>query len=588
MKLTPSPAWDDVPLLGLDTKAAGGPDGPMNFQAQALLNRTEVLSGGLSAEQSARTAAVALLQAAIAAASGGAKAYQTLAQLNAVTPTDATVLAYVNNDPTAANNGPYGWSGTAWVKSAYDAYGLAKSYADSEAANRAALIASTVVDTIVDKYGFAVLGFLSDRIKAHIPVDIAHLKSSDNQFFILDQFGFGYDVIASLKAIEAMKLPAQQRAAVDVSQPLITPKIAFWAAKQLSLDISSLMQDRASQSMNQYVLASFVSLYSECCIDASRTLTLPATQTIKGNAYLFLRDKIDQRTRSRSTLTIVPTPDATGAETINLHLIGDSIVEMGGAPLAKRMLADHGYSVNMIGTYLSGGIAYKGVTSAGELCEGRGGWMARDLTHRDATHLPITSVAEYLALSNTDRKAYNPYIRAARDGDNPADVNNGCIFDFADYLNKFGFAKPDVVYLGMGTNDVNKRSLAEYSTNFALDIATVIRQVKAGAPAARIVLGFPSTSMTAQRNALWPTFYFTGIRALIAAASTFGVSIAPTWLAFSGETEYVFTTTSTDSVTGTESGFYTETDLLHPYDGSRFALYDLISASLAAAFKGLI
>ena len=42
--LTPNAGWDDVPQLETTTKALGGPSGPMNLQAQALLNRTEALN----------------------------------------------------------------------------------------------------------------------------------------------------------------------------------------------------------------------------------------------------------------------------------------------------------------------------------------------------------------------------------------------------------------------------------------------------------------------------------------------------------------------------------------------------------------
>lgn len=41
--LTPTPGWDDVPQFETNTPVLGGPGGPMNSQAQALLNRTESL-----------------------------------------------------------------------------------------------------------------------------------------------------------------------------------------------------------------------------------------------------------------------------------------------------------------------------------------------------------------------------------------------------------------------------------------------------------------------------------------------------------------------------------------------------------------
>lgn len=42
--LTPNIGWDDVPQLETTTKAQGGVGGPMNLQAQALLNRTEAIN----------------------------------------------------------------------------------------------------------------------------------------------------------------------------------------------------------------------------------------------------------------------------------------------------------------------------------------------------------------------------------------------------------------------------------------------------------------------------------------------------------------------------------------------------------------
>jgi|GEM_PF-2620896 len=39
--LVAKPNWDEVPQLEIDTPAMGGPDGPMNAQAQSLLNRIE-------------------------------------------------------------------------------------------------------------------------------------------------------------------------------------------------------------------------------------------------------------------------------------------------------------------------------------------------------------------------------------------------------------------------------------------------------------------------------------------------------------------------------------------------------------------
>lgn len=53
--LPPTPSWDDVPELKTDTRALAGTGGPMNLQAQALLNRTELLKNKVDTIDHAQT-----------------------------------------------------------------------------------------------------------------------------------------------------------------------------------------------------------------------------------------------------------------------------------------------------------------------------------------------------------------------------------------------------------------------------------------------------------------------------------------------------------------------------------------------------
>lgn len=83
--LTPNAGWDDVPQLETTTKAMGGPSGPMNLQAQALLNRTERLlamiygisvtierfGGGVNASPTLNSAAFAAAQDYLQSVGGG-------------------------------------------------------------------------------------------------------------------------------------------------------------------------------------------------------------------------------------------------------------------------------------------------------------------------------------------------------------------------------------------------------------------------------------------------------------------------------------------------------------------------------------
>lgn len=55
--LTPTPGWDAVPEIEVTTKVLGGPGGPANTQAQALLDRTELIAQGTATTAAALTGA---------------------------------------------------------------------------------------------------------------------------------------------------------------------------------------------------------------------------------------------------------------------------------------------------------------------------------------------------------------------------------------------------------------------------------------------------------------------------------------------------------------------------------------------------
>lgn len=55
--LTPTPGWDEVFQLETDTPVLGGPGGPDNLQAQALLNRTAFLEGATGSSKVGHTSA---------------------------------------------------------------------------------------------------------------------------------------------------------------------------------------------------------------------------------------------------------------------------------------------------------------------------------------------------------------------------------------------------------------------------------------------------------------------------------------------------------------------------------------------------
>lgn len=124
---------------------------------------------------------------ALSQVGGGAKAYQTLALLNASgAPTNPNLLAYVTNDTTPANNGLYSYNGTAWVKSLYDPLTQAIAAVNAEAAVRAAadVVLQAAIDALLPNAGikFEVRHDLDGR---HFLFAVVH-EASDKLLFGID------------------------------------------------------------------------------------------------------------------------------------------------------------------------------------------------------------------------------------------------------------------------------------------------------------------------------------------------------------------------------------------------------------------
>lgn len=110
--LTATPDWTPVRQLEPNELATGGPNGNMNDQAKALLNRTEYLNQQKVDKED-------IIQ--------GQYSFATLAEFNAVKatiPVNSTVII----DEAGAKQGTNTWNGTTLTKSAYDPLTQAKNY----------------------------------------------------------------------------------------------------------------------------------------------------------------------------------------------------------------------------------------------------------------------------------------------------------------------------------------------------------------------------------------------------------------------------------------------------------------------------
>lgn len=127
------------------------------------------------------------LVVALAQVGGGAKAYQTLALLNASgAPSSPNLLAYVTNDTTPANNGLYSHNGTAWIKSLYDPLTQAIAAVNAEAAARTAADADLLnrINSLLANAGL-VLDVLHNPDGKRLAFSVVH-QATDKILFSVD------------------------------------------------------------------------------------------------------------------------------------------------------------------------------------------------------------------------------------------------------------------------------------------------------------------------------------------------------------------------------------------------------------------
>jgi hypothetical protein len=198
---------------------------------------------------------------------------------------------------------------------------------------------------------------------------------------------------------------------------------------------------------------------------------------------------------------------ATKSGSPKILVIGDSLSFEGTVSALNEELVSAGVTPEFLGTMQDVG---------GVWCEGRSSWEFSDFTRKNtivnadgsgATY-PIdgvggdgvvTTAQQYLALDPRPawmlRWQYNPFIRPARETDEPALVKNGYVFDVRFYLDRFGIADPDIVMIALGTNDTVTNDQATGNANAIEGLALLLAQVRSALPHAAvavIVNGFPA------------------------------------------------------------------------------------------------
>lgn len=285
-------------------------------------------------------------------------------------------------------------------------------------------------------------------------------------------------------------------------------------------------------------------------------------------------------------LTVAVAPrDPVGVAAFNVLGIGDSIWNRQAGPMVRDFLTSWGYAATMIGTVT--GDARPG--GAGERGEGREGFESGDYTYAVtdlAMPLPPGEEAAYMALPTNQKRNYNPFIRAATGGDDPAIVRNGYVVDFAFYQSRFSLPTPDVVAYGLGTNDLRDRGASVLYQTVLDNDRLMLGRMRAAWPNVKIIRFLPGTARTPSRDTLWPR-YLDVMRAMMdAQAGLSGVTICPAWALVTPDAGYALAAASPDPTTGVINS--TVSDDIHPTAHARAQLFRSVAAYVACAAANLI
>lgn len=197
-------------------------------------------------------------------------------------------------------------------------------------------------------------------------------------------------------------------------------------------------------------------------------------------------------------------------KTVKVLLIGDSLTNRRLAAKIALKLAALGITVQWIGTLAGSntdnlaGDAY--ITDAsGPLGEGRDGWKIAEFINMVPTYgAAYDDWTAYNAGNKAYRKERNPFLKVpsgeATSGANQL-VYNGKVFSLANYLAQTSQATPDVIIIGLGTNDMFQADYLSYMSN---GLRVMLAQCRAAAPNARIGWWFPINPMSYSGLSLRP------------------------------------------------------------------------------------
>lgn len=286
----------------------------------------------------------------------------------------------------------------------------------------------------------------------------------------------------------------------------------------------------------------------------------------------------DVASNARINMPVAISIAAPAAQTPKLLCHGDSISNRMVLAHMDARLTALGVTVDWIGTFEASADPADRWDDSGPLCEAREGRAFTDLVNSvddgEATPLPVGQEAVYMALTKSQKLAYNPFLRAARyapeiNPDDPAVIRNGYVFDPRFYLDRFGLDDPTHVLIMLGENDALEWGIAaDVGTRIADALSIIIPQWQAAVPGVKIGFGMSGSPVGPKGDALWTARKPAAIRAIVEAVNTLDdpdVTVFPSWTYVNPDSGW-----ATDGVLDPETGEIVGdiTDNVHPVDAN--------------------
>jgi hypothetical protein len=280
---------------------------------------------------------------------------------------------------------------------------------------------------------------------------------------------------------------------------------------------------------------------------------------------------------------------------VRVMMLGDSLTNRFVPEAVSLRLAKVGMTPTMVGT-----IQAFHRTATAYLGEGREGRRFSHYTYELATSdcapVAVGDEAVYMAKTNVEKMAFNPFLRVATGADPSDQKFNGYIFDLGFYLTRFSITAPDCIVIKLGANDIGA---ATYST-IVTGLRVLYQRIRAYSPTMKIAFAANTVAKAGVSPTIWDTYHRYLVREIqkfVRAQADTNLSFLAHYLRQSPDTGWPVLATSTDAATGLITGGIDDTSSatvngvtyglggsIHPLDINVQAEADQVAAWVAYHF----